>query len=334
MKKIYKFISTVLCLALLCTYLIACKQDTTTANADEYSYVSMRINPEIELVVDSEGKVVAVNAINEDGETVLTQLNLIGMTAEEAGEAFTSVATELGFIDVNTEEATVYILAEGKNDDFVKGLEEKLTKRINGFFDKKGIFGKVSPEELEEFEALATEWNVSVKDARMIDRILQLYPEMTVEEILALDFEERIKLIKDDMVKNNLPAHLREEYKEAVDAIKEEYAELFELAKELKKIEKELKNIDLTEEALTLIQEQYNTVKAEFEALKEQFDAAIEELKVEKREKAKDVKKEIEDQAQKRRDEFAGKLQEHEQKFQEQKEEIEKRIHEWRNTHR
>ena len=334
MKKLYKLFSMVLGFVLLCACFVGCNSGATTAKAEELSYVSMRINPEIELVVDEDGEVVAVNAINEDGETVLCELNLVGMTAEEAGEAFTAMATELGFIDLDAEEATVYILTEGKNEEFVKDLEEKLTKKINGFFDKKGIFGKVSPEELEEFETLATEWNVSLKDARMISRILELYPEMTVEEILALDFEARIALIKDDSVKNGLPAHLRGEYKEAVDAIKEEYSELFELAKELKDLEVELKNKDLSEDELALIQEEYDAKKAEFETLKAQYEAEIATLKGEKREKVEEIKNDIKEKAQERRDEFAEKLQEHEDKFQEQKEEIEEKIKDWRDNHR
>lgn len=334
MKKIYKLLSMIVGFVMLCACFVGCNLGGTTADAEELSYIGMRINPEIELVVDKDGEVVAVNAINEDGETVLCELDLVGMTAEEAGEAFTAMATELGFIDVDAEEATVYILTEGENEEVVKDLEEKITKKINGFFDKKGIFGRVSPEELQEFEALATEWNVSLKDARMISRILELYPEMMVEDILAMEFEDRIKLIKDDGIKNGLPAHLRDEYKDSVDAIKEEYAKFFELAKELKELEIELKNEDLSEEELALIQEEYDTKKAEFETLKAQFEAAIAQLKEQKREFVEDVKNGIKEKAQQRRDEFAEKLQKHRERFEQQREEIENQIKQWRDNHR
>ncbi len=335
MKKIYKILS----LLLGCCLFLACFSGcflfpTTTANADEFSYISMRINPEIELVVDKDGEVIAVNAINEDGETVLAELDLVGMTAEEAGEAFTATATELGFIDVNAEEATVYILAEGKNEKFVKALEEKLTEKIHGYFDRKGIFGKVSPEELAEYEALATEWEVSLNDAKMISRILELYPEMTVEEILALTFEERIELIKDDSHKNGLPVRLRDEYREKVEALKEEFAELFELGKALKDLEFKLKNKDLTEDELTLLQSEYDAKKAEFESLKAEYEAAIKALKEESLKNVEEVKNEIVKESQKRREEHAGKLQERDERSPEEKEDHENRIKQWRENHR
>ncbi|MBQ8686042.1 MAG: hypothetical protein IJ514_07720 [Clostridia bacterium] len=331
MKRIFKLLSMVVGFCLLCASFFGCNS-TTTASAEELSYISMRINPEIELVVDEEGEVVAVNAINEDGETVLCELELIGMTAEEAGEAFTAMATELGFIDVDGEDATVYILVEGNDTELMEKLEEKITEKINGFFDKKGIFGKVSPEELEAYEALAAEWEVSLKDARMISRILELYPEMTVEEILALSFEERIELIKEDSVKNGMPIDLRNEYREAVDAVKEEYAELFELAKELKDLETQLQNESLSEEDRALIQEEYDTKKAEYDELKKQYEEAVAALKAEKSEKAEEIENEIKEKAKERRDEFAEKLKEHEDKLQEQKEEIEDKIKQWREN--
>ena len=329
MKKIYKILSVLLCLVLLLGTLSACN-NSETASADELSYVSMRINPEIELVVDAENKVVAVNAINEDGETVLTEITLVGLTVEEAGEAFTAMATELGFLDVDATEAHVYILVDGEDQEQVKDIEEKVTKKINDFFDKKGIFGKVSPEELTELEALATEWNVSVKDAKMISRILELYPEMTVEEILELDIKERISLIKDDHKNNGLPAHLRDEYKVAVDALKEEYAELFDLAKELKELKIALKNPELTEEEVATLQAEYDAKKEQFDTLKQAFTSALEQLKTEKKEKLEEVKTEIKETAKSRRDEFANKIKEHDERFQLNKENIENQIKNWR----
>ncbi len=334
MRKTNRLLSAVLGFVLLCACFFGCATNETTANAEELSYVSMRINPEIELVVDKEGEVVAVNAINEDGETVLCELELIGMTAEEAGEAFTAMATELGFIDVEAEEATVYILAEGKNEEFVKRLEEKLTKKINGYFDEKGIFGKVSPEVLEEFETLAVEWGVSLKDAKMVSRILELYPEMTAEEILSLDFKARIKLIQEDSVKNGFPSHLRGEYKEAVEDLKEEYSELFALRKAVEELEITLKNKELSEEERTLLQAEYEAKKAELDALKAQYKEEIEKVKSETKQKSEEIKQEIKDKAQELREDFSEKLKEHEDRFKEEKEEIEEQIKQWRDKHR
>ena len=332
MKKFFKFLSVTLGIIMLCAFFTAC--DFNTAKAEDLSYVSMRINPEIELVVDKEGKVVAVNAINEDGETVICQLQLVGMTVEEAGEAFTSMAIELGFIDVNAENATVYILTEGENEETLKEIKEKVEKKINDLFDKKGIFGKVSEELLEEYKELATQWNVPLKDVKIIKRILELYPEMTIEEILALDFKEKIELIKDDCIKNGLPANLRDKYEEAVSKIKEEYSDLFTLEKEIKDIKIKLESTELSEDEKAQLQAEYDAKKSEYDALKEQFDQAIKQLKEEEKQKAEDIKEEIKKEANERRENFADKIKEHEEKFQKEKDIIKEKIKSWRDSHK
>ena len=336
MKKMYRLLSLVLALLLVGTCFAGCDSAPAAAQAQNLYYVSMRINPEIELVVDEKGIVVAVNAINEDGETVLCKIELVGLSVEAAGEAFTAMATELGFIDVNTEEAHVYIMTDGENEEFIKDLEEKITEKIHHFFDKKGIYGKVSPElaeKLEEFEVLAVEWNVSLKDARMISRILELYPEMTVEEILALDFKDRMELIKEDHHKNGLPAHMRDEYKEAVEAIKEEFSQMFTLMDELRDLGRQLRNKDLTEEERALLKAEYEAKEEALDELEEQYEDAIEALKKEKREEAKEIHDKIKEEAEDRWGEFADKLKEHEDKFKEHREEIEGMIKDWRDNH-
>ncbi|MGM9645762.1 MAG: hypothetical protein ACI3XS_03640 [Eubacteriales bacterium] len=333
MKKGYKILSVALSICLFCMCFIGCNLTTTVSASEDLSYVSMRINPEIELVVDKDSKVVSVNAINEDGETVLCELDLVGMTVEEAGEAFTDMAAELGFIDVDSDETTVYIMGNGEDEELVNNIEEKLTERINGYFDNKGIFGKVSRESLKEYEDLAHEWNVSERDARMVSRILELYPEMTEEEVLALSIEERIKLIKDNSVKNGLTAGLLGKYNSDVQVVKEEFANMFELRKELKKLELQLEDETLSEEELALVREEYEAKKDEYDALKEQYEATIKELKEEKLEKIEEEKEQIKEEARQRREENAEKIRDHENDFNEKREEIENSIREWRDKY-
>lgn len=332
MKKLSKLFCVMFSFALLCMVLVGCNSATTNDNVEKLSYISMRINPEIELVVNEESEVVAANAINEDGETVLAELELVGLTADEAGEAFTSMAIELGFIDVDADNATVYILAEGESEEVTEELEENLENKINDLFDRKGIFGKVSREELEEYKELAEEWGVSLRDAKMISRILELYPEKTLEEVLELSLEERIELIKDDVKAHGLPVKLRGKYKDAVHEVKKEFEDLFILARELKELELKLKDETLTEDELALIQEEYDAKKAEFDALKAEYDERIKEAKEEQLDKAEAVKDELEQKAQTLREEAKAAIENHEQKILENKENIEKQIQQWRNN--
>ena len=336
-------------LTLLCLCFVGCANEADMGlpengtTGEGLSYVSMRINPEVELVVDIKGAVVAANAINADGETVLAELVLVGMSAEEAGEAFTAAAIELGFIDVAAENASVYILADGENDQTVADLEEKMSDKINKLFDKKGIYGKATKEELADLEALAAEWGVSPKEARMVKRILDLYPEMTAEEILALSFKERVELIKDDCHKNGMTADIREEYKTEIEDLKAEYAEMFELAKRVEELEDMIEDaeedddddddedkITLTEEELAALKAEYETAKARLMELRAEYKADVEELKDAKKNDIKLAKEEFKNKAKALREENAKKLEEHFKNFEEKRAEIEEQIKNWR----
>ena len=327
MKKIIGTACLMLALCLLCICVVSC--ETTSTETETLSYIRMRINPEVELVVNQEGTVVSAGAVNEDGETVLSTLTLAGMTVEEAGEAFTAAATELGFVDVDGE-TTVYISSDEEDETFMRELEEKLTEKINGFFDKKGIVGKVSPEDMEQYQELAEEWGVSVKDAKLIQRILELYPEMTAEEVLALSFEERIALIRDDRENNGMTASLHTEYRDAVEQLKDQYAEMFALGKQLKDLERQLQNPELSEEESAALREAYDSSKASYDALRAEYDSAVEALKAQLQAEADAARERIHEEAENCRAQNEKVLQEHENDFRQRQQETEERIRRFR----
>lgn len=331
MKKLFKSLGVMLCFTFVFFTLAGCDESTSDKEATGLSYVAMRINPEIELIVDEENTVVGVNAVNEDGDTVLAEVDLNGLNIEDAAEEFTSEALEMGFIDPEATDTTVYILVEGENEEAITELEENLTEKVDKFFDKKGMFGKAAREDLDQYKDLADEWGVSLFDAKIINRILELYPEMTIDEILELDFKERMELIKDDFKNHGLPVKLRKDYKNDVNGIKEEFNELFELAKQLKKLAKELENTELTEDELATIQAEYDSLKEQFDSLKAQYDAEINAIKEKHSKNVNAVKKELEEKAKNLREDSLENIKKHEEKFKENKENIEEQIKEWRN---
>ena len=332
MKKTFKLLSIVFILILTTALLVGCnskKEEENNNNSNqELSYVSLRINPEIELLVDENGMVVTVNAVNSDGETVLYNLTLEGLTIEEAAEAFTSMSVELGFIDVDTTNASVYILVDGESVEYVKSLEEKITNKINDFFTNVGIYGQAVKEELEEFNKLAEEWHISVRDAILVERVLYLYPEMTKEEVLSLSYEEKINLIKS----SSLPANLHSEYKQKVEAIKEKYEELFDLEEEIKEIEAKLqKTEELLETEIAILQAELEVKKLQYEALLKAYELEIATVNTYLQEKVKLVEEEIKNIYNTRKQEYEQKFKEHEEEIKDKIEDIKDLIDKWQN---
>lgn len=72
-----------------------------------FAYITVDINPSIELGVDAAGNVVTVRALNADAELILEKVNLTGMTVEEAVDEMVSVAADEGYLAVGEENVIV-----------------------------------------------------------------------------------------------------------------------------------------------------------------------------------------------------------------------------------
>lgn len=333
MKKLVKLMSSALAMVLMLGGLTGCdfnKEDEKAENSEAATYVSLRINPEIELIANEDDEVVAVNAINEDGEVVLAISDFVGDTIEEATEEFVDIAVELGYIDVESEESTVYVHVDGESEEVIEDIEEKINTRVHKYFDDRGIFGKVEKEVMDEYLEKAEELNISVGQVKMIERILELYPEMTEEELLEMDIKELMELLKDDSKNNGLKVTQRDEYKEAVEALKAEYAEMFELLDELRELERQLKELGLEEDAKALIEARIVEIRSECDTMKAAFDEALKTLKETYKSEVDVAVNEFKNKAEQRKQEHADKLEKHIQNFNMNKEDIKNQIQNWR----
>lgn len=273
-------------------------------------YVGLRINPEIELIADANGTVVAVNAVNEDGEVVLSTVSLEGETIEEAGADFVDSANELGYFTPDGQKDTVYIDVECANDGEYVRIKEKLNNRICEYFDNKGINGKVCAETLEKYADKATEWGLSKGQAKLVMRVLDTCPELTDTEVLAMDMQGRMKLLCGNGNKGGggIAVGLKPEYRASVDALKDEYARAFELCEEIKKLEAQLEG-DLSDEETAAIEAQIAEKEAERKPLHDEYKEKVGELKESFREASKEERKGYRTEAENRKNQNKGKQQ-------------------------
>lgn len=303
-------IITFLLVAVMCIGMFAAcapMDDSNAAqNAGMLTYVSMRINPEIELLADEDGKVVAANAVNEDGEVVLATVDLEGKTIEEAGAIFTETANELGYFTPDGEKDTVYIDVEGADAGTEKELEEKLNKSIRDYFSNKGINGKVSPETLDKYADKAATWGISVGHTKLVMRVLDAHPDLTDTEVLEMSIQDLMKLLKGNKGEEKIAAGLRADYRASVDALKTEYAELFALRQEIEELKAQIVE-GMSEEEKAAIETQIEEKEAVLKPLQEEYKSKLNELKATFREASREARKQYRLEAEKRRSENKGK---------------------------
>ena len=307
--KFTKIISLLLVAVLGIGALASCASvdDGSTAQGGEaLTYVSLRINPEIELLADEEGTVVEANAVNEDGEVVLATTELEGMSIEEAGVAFIETANELGYFTPDGEKDTVYIDVESTIDGEDAELEEKLNKSIRDYFNNKGINGKIAPETLDKYADKAAEWGISTGHVKLVMRVLDTHPELTDTEVLELGVKEWMKLIKGNKGEEKVAAGLKADCRAEIDTLKGEYARLFELRAEIEALEATITD-ELTEDEKAAIEAQIAEKEAELKPLHDEYKAKAKDVKDTFKESSKEARKEYRAEAEKRKNENKGK---------------------------
>ncbi len=174
--------------------LVACDLQS---DSEEYSYVSLKINPEVDFVVNESGEIVSYYCVNEDAEVLLSDVDLVGETIETAAEEVLDMAIEAGYVDVDTEGEEIEIVAiseDGTEDDVVC---ENIKNKLNLYFQNKGVFGKVSTETLESYQAQAEELDISVGQVK----ILMLAVDrsgLTLDELKDKSMKELMELVHEE----------------------------------------------------------------------------------------------------------------------------------------
>lgn len=97
-KKTLTAVGAVACAAIMCVPFAACTKNEGSAEA--VSFVSMDINPSIELTLDKNDRVISVYGANEDAQVLLYGENgIAGEKVETAVAKITDLAVELGYLD-------------------------------------------------------------------------------------------------------------------------------------------------------------------------------------------------------------------------------------------
>lgn len=322
MKKVLTAILVCVIVSLTAITLVGCKKDT-----DLY-YVSLKINPEIEMIVDGSGIVEYANPVNDDGMVVLEDIDLTGKNIEVASELFVDKATELGYIDVDSDGSNVYLGVEGENEKNTIKLEKNITEKINTFFTKHGIYGKVSQESLDKYATEAQNWGVNFGQAKLILRVLDANPEMSAEEVLKLSVQERMRLIKKS--NKNLVPSIKAEYKEKFNLLKSEYANMFILEEEIAELKDKLNSGELTAQEIEEINIALQEKEREYNLLNNEYKTKLEALKNECKLKTEEAKAVLKQNCDERKEQYKQKYENHKAKCKNDRK-IKDKIKKWQN---
>ena len=161
-------------------------------NDKSLSFVSISINPDVELAVNDNNIVEEVIPINADADVIVSDLDLVGTNIEEASEAIIDAAIETGYIDEYSDENTIVITTLNEDEGVRKALEDKVIARLNTHLETRKIYPILVANGLDdELKSQATQYGISNGKMLLVNRAVLVNPElskatladMTVKEI-------------------------------------------------------------------------------------------------------------------------------------------------------
>ena len=149
MKKTTTIICTSLALAFGITAFSGCFGDGGKVEKNEQQTVmNVSLNPKVEFVLDENDKVITVNALNEEGNLIISAEafeNVEGKPAEEAAKLFVQVSTETGYLVSGSASAgdnQISISLSGDSEQ-AEALYNDVKAKMNEYFTAENITAKI-----------------------------------------------------------------------------------------------------------------------------------------------------------------------------------------------
>ena len=208
MNSIYKKLTTVAASFLI----LAMLSSGVYAYYTPYSYVSVDINPSLELYVNRFDKVIGVHAFNEEAQLVIdTSVEIKNKDIDTALEQILDSATEAGYLKENAENSVMIVVSSG-NAKEEAALSNKISKTSIAVLssissDYEVILEKTQVESYKK----AKKDNVSPGKVMLANRFKEVKPDIDEEEIKHMPLQQAIKQIEkkeekeDKDVKPNKP---------------------------------------------------------------------------------------------------------------------------------
>lgn len=273
------------------------------------SFVTLSINPEIELALDNKDIVIDVIALNEDADILTSDLDLKGLTIEEANKKIIDSSMETGYLDEYSDENTIVVTVVNYSETKRQVLEEKVMTKLNEHFETKKIYPILIAKGLDEdLKREADEYGISYGKMLLIEKAVTLNETLSKENLINISIRDIQSEIKDSVTRrrDDLKESLeqkRNEWKEEKNKLKQERKEIMEQKREMiiEKHQEEFKN--MTQEQKKEAIETY--LKTEKEAIKSDIRAIREEMK-----KGNEEYPVIESDANAIREQIKGRIQE------------------------
>jgi len=191
------------------------------------AYITVDINPSIEIMTDEEGLVKEVNGLNDDGIKLLLDENFVGKTIDETLEEILTIAINLGYLEFDLENAVLITTSLDQVEE-AEQLELKISEKVKEYIEARKMHIEVLRASLDAtpgIKEIAEEYNISIGKVKLITRALAMDPNLSIEIAAKMSVRDLNKIIREGNkeIKEFYSEEIRDEYKKAKQLLEIEF---------------------------------------------------------------------------------------------------------------
>ncbi len=173
------------------------------AKTTPVAYVSMDINPSVELGVNTFDEVISVEAYNEDGQKILEGTNLKDLDIDDAVGTLISNAISDGYINEDGS-SSIEITTSTDKEKVANKFNESLKDAADKTLDNNGIEADVETENVELARRdEAKQLGITSGKLNLIQKLQELDPNINIEDYKSSsvkDIQKKTKELKKESV--------------------------------------------------------------------------------------------------------------------------------------
>lgn len=155
------------------------------------SIVILDVNPSISMTVDTDERIVSAEGLNEEGQAVLSGMDLTGADITVAVNAVIGSLLQRGYLS----DLQNAILVSVENEDAEKSaaLQERVSSLIGSAFQDGSLEGAVLSQTINDsaaLEQMAQNYHISLGKAALIQEVMSQDASLTVESLVPLSITE------------------------------------------------------------------------------------------------------------------------------------------------
>ena len=167
------------------------------------SYLSIDINPSVELGVNKFGKVVTVEGYNDDGKKILEGIDVKGVNVTDAVKSVIGSADSNGYIDSDGS-TVIAVTSETDDPSIATKIQDAAEEGVNQVLEESGKTAVVYKENVPlSLNKEAKELGVTAGKLNLIKKLQEVDETATVEQYKDVSVKEIVRTIQDNKNRNN-----------------------------------------------------------------------------------------------------------------------------------